>query len=168
MGFNVDTKPSAADLAAVTHTPRFTPHGSHPLTHTNPPARRPGYRWFIAGAPRSGTNNHQDPFATSAWNTCVVGHKRWVMFHPDTPEDWIKLPNFKEDPRGKSLAAAGWFSHVYPRTLAAVASDPDWPVAIFCHPLLLDASFLRVLANFGRSRHCTPDTASLLSLVAES
>eukprot|EP00729_Bicosta_minor_P002526 gene2526-9419_t len=73
--------------------------------------------------PQYRTNIHQDPFGTSAWNTSIVGHKRWVLFHPNTPQDWICLPD--GDPRAESCGAAGWFAFVYPRVMKEIAS-PDW------------------------------------------
>ncbi|RUS12643.1 hypothetical protein BC937DRAFT_87335 [Endogone sp. FLAS-F59071] len=55
---------------------------------------------------------HIDPLGTSAWNTLLVGHKRWCMFPPS-------CPRFLSDPSLKPLdhEAVTWFEHVFPRFL---------------------------------------------------
>lgn len=48
------------------------------------------HRWLLIGPAGSGSNLHQDPLFTSAWNTVTYGKKLWVLFPPKTPEHLIK------------------------------------------------------------------------------
>ena len=114
------------DAIAAGYTP---PIGEElDLLSVAPEGARPGYRWILVGAPRSGSNIHVDPFATSAWNTCLAGHKRWVLFHPETEERWLK-------PAGAHASAAGWFATALPLVLAACADGAagGWPAR--CRPV---------------------------------
>jgi len=75
--------------------------------------RRPPYRWWLMGPKRSGTCVHIDPLATSAWNTLVVGKKRWVLFPPYISKSIVKgsgLVRKDEDDEG-----VHYFSFILPR-----------------------------------------------------
>lgn len=68
--------------------------------------KRPPFRWIIAGPKRSGCSLHIDPLGTSAWNTLIVGKKRWVMFPPET---------FKSEKEVVVDPGALWFINEYPK-----------------------------------------------------
>jgi histone arginine demethylase JMJD6 len=53
-------------------------------------SRRPPYRWVLVGPERSGSTVHIDPLATNAWNTLLLGKKRWVLFPPHVPKAVVK------------------------------------------------------------------------------
>lgn len=45
-------------------------------------ADRPDWRWLISGPAKSGSSFHKDPNSTSAWNACIRGSKKWVLWPP--------------------------------------------------------------------------------------
>jgi histone arginine demethylase JMJD6 len=78
--------------------------------------QRPPFRWFVCGPARSGTGIHVDPLGTSAWNSLIRGHKRWVLFPPHTPKSIIA-------PKLKDHEAVTWFVNVYPEMLKPSKKD---------------------------------------------
>lgn len=70
-------------------------------------------RWFLIGPERSGTCVHIDPLATSAWNTLIVGKKRWVLFPPHVPKSVVK--GTKQIYKGEDDEAIHYFTTILPR-----------------------------------------------------
>eukprot|EP00899_Mesostigma_viride_P009308 jgi/Mesvir1/18379/Mv14262-RA.1 len=73
---------------------------------------RPDYRWLIVGPRRSGSRFHVDPNGTSAWNMCLRGRKKWVMYPPSQPP-----PGVFPSPDGAEVASPvsvyEWFLNFY-------------------------------------------------------
>ncbi|KAL3658618.1 hypothetical protein V7S43_016502 [Phytophthora oleae] len=109
-----DTKPLLDDY----RVPKYFPEDLFSLVGED---RRPPYRWFLIGPKRSGTTLHLDPLGTSAWNTLIVGRKRWVLFPPHVPKN---LVSGKRHVRGdEDDEAVNYFMDLLPRLKRA--SPPE-------------------------------------------
>jgi histone arginine demethylase JMJD6 len=86
-------------------------------------SRRPPYRWWLIGPKRSGTCIHVDPLATNAWNTLIVGKKRWVLFPPHVSKRIVKgkglVRNDEDD------EAVHYFMFILPRIKRKAVSLAD-------------------------------------------
>ncbi|PAV82046.1 hypothetical protein WR25_11091, partial [Diploscapter pachys] len=88
--------------------------------------KRPPHRWFVMGSARSGTGIHIDPLGTSAWNSLILGHKRWVLVHPDAPRALVKTMQHE---KGKHPdEAVTWFTTVYNRLRHSSWNHDKYPV----------------------------------------
>jgi histone arginine demethylase JMJD6 len=76
---------------------------------------RPPYRWFLMGPKRSGSTIHTDPLSTSAWNTSVQGHKKWVLFPPTYSKEFVKGKKHKE--KKEDDEAIHYMRYIYPRII---------------------------------------------------
>jgi hypothetical protein len=73
---------------------------------------RPHYRWLIVGPKHSGSSFHKDPNATSAWNACVRGSKKWILFPPHTPPPGVH-PTADESDVTAPLSVLEWYINFY-------------------------------------------------------
>eukprot|EP01064_Diplonema_japonicum_P004504 TRINITY_DN12961_c0_g1_i1.p1 TRINITY_DN12961_c0_g1~~TRINITY_DN12961_c0_g1_i1.p1 ORF type:complete len:415 (+),score=94.66 TRINITY_DN12961_c0_g1_i1:49-1293(+) len=83
--YSLGDKSSKSDLLSSFSVPKYFPDDL--MQHID---NRPPYRWFLAGPKRSGTCMHIDPLSTSAWNTLLVGRKKWAFLPPHIPRKVAK------------------------------------------------------------------------------
>jgi len=76
---------------------------------------RPDYRWMIMGPGRSGSSFHVDPNSTSAWNACITGRKKWILYPPHCPPPGVH-PSTDMAEVTTSASLCEWFINFYPQT----------------------------------------------------
>lgn len=113
-----DEKPETKPLLDDYNVPSYFPEDLFALVGED---RRPPYRWFLVGPKRSGTCVHLDPLGTSAWNTLLVGRKRWVLFPPDVSKHIVKGKNHVR--KGEDDEAVNYFMDILPRIKRANSSE---------------------------------------------
>ncbi|XP_027364189.1 F-box protein At1g78280 isoform X2 [Abrus precatorius] len=87
--------------------------------------KRPSYRWLIIGPERSGASWHVDPALTSAWNTLLVGRKRWALYPPGKVPLGVTVHVNEEDGdvNVDTPSSLQWWLDFYP-----LLADEDKPI----------------------------------------
>lgn len=70
---------------------------------------------MLIGPERSGSTVHIDPLYTSAWNTSLAGHKRWVLFKQEVPKFIVKGNEFKKP--SDDIEAIDYFTKILPKII---------------------------------------------------
>ena len=82
---------------------------------------------------RSGSAIHTDPLLTSAWNTSLIGRKRWMLFPPECRKVHLAPRALAELWPARLRGPSAWFEHVLP-----LVRSRDWrgssPVEILQQP----------------------------------
>ncbi|KAF9361997.1 hypothetical protein BGX26_008169 [Mortierella sp. AD094] len=84
---------------------------------------RPPFRWILIGPQRTGAPWHVDPSGTSAWNTLLSGHKRWVLYPPNM------IPPGHDPTSLERMSSVEWYLDVYPFLPSELR-----PIEIVQHP----------------------------------
>ncbi|KAM0976760.1 hypothetical protein PS2_019360 [Malus domestica] len=87
--------------------------------------KRPPFRWLIIGPQRSGASWHVDPALTSAWNTLLVGRKRWALYPPGRVPLGVTVHVNEEDGdvNIETPSSLQWWLDFYP-----LLADEDKPI----------------------------------------
>jgi hypothetical protein len=75
---------------------------------------RPDHRWLIIGPKKSGSVFHKDPNGTSAWNACIRGKKKWILFPPHMPPPGV-FPSKDGGAVETPVSVMEWFFNFYKR-----------------------------------------------------
>ncbi|KAM1365809.1 hypothetical protein ACFX13_044784 [Malus domestica] len=87
--------------------------------------KQPPFRWLIIGPQRSGASWHVDPALTSAWNTLLVGRKRWALYPPGRVPLGVTVHVNEEDGdvNIETPSSLQWWLDFYP-----LLADKDKPI----------------------------------------
>jgi len=80
---------------------------------------RPKYRWLIAGPHRGGSGYHVDPNFTHAWNACLTGRKRWLLFPPSHPPPGV-YPSGDMADVTSPVSLTEWLLNFYAETVSTL------------------------------------------------
>ena len=73
----------------------------------------------MIGPKRSGSECHQDPLGTSAWNTSIQGRKRWLLIPPEAHIDKHMARGKKYEKDDEDNEAIHYFDLTLPRMMKA-------------------------------------------------
>lgn len=93
-------------------------------------AARPNYRWLIAGPKRGGSSFHVDPNFTSAWNACLTGRKRWLLFPPNCPPPGV-FPSEDMSDVTTPVSLTEWLLNYYDKAVQELGSKG---YEVICEP----------------------------------
>lgn len=131
-----------------------------------PPESRPDYQWLIVGPARSGSTFHQDPNSTSAWNACIVGRKKWILFPPNFPPPGVSVARDGGKVQAP-LSVVEWFlnyydqAHEYGRKVGAIECIVNAGEVMF-----IPAGWYHVVLNLDLTVAVTQNYASPVNVAA--
>lgn len=81
-------------------------------------ARRPPWRFFTIAPKRSGLRIYRNPYRESTWDAVVTGKRRYVLFEPECPKEFIKGITSKDiDSNTIQIEPIVYFDKVLPKIL---------------------------------------------------
>ena len=97
--------------------------------------KRPDHTWLIVGPKRSGSVFHIDPNATHAWNACITGRKRWILYPPGQPPPGV-FPSADMDEVALPLSVGEWIIQYWTEHIEQYRTRPvdQRPLECTTHP----------------------------------